>query len=162
MAYQMRAEGGDRLILLVTIEAPDLTQAISRVPSSSTTHCHFASEERLGLDVHFRAAQHPLGRSGRGWADRDGFYARPPSPSRRYGASLCPCSKYIWRWNRRRPIVEYVFRVRSVHRGHLRRPPNEWIFWARLHVSTTVEKMPRSFTPKRARRSCRATFIAMM
>jgi hypothetical protein len=63
----MRAEGGDRLILLVTIEAPDLTQAISRVPSSSTTHCHFASEERLGLDVHFRAAQHPLGRSGRGW-----------------------------------------------------------------------------------------------
>jgi hypothetical protein len=48
----------------------------------------------------------------------------------------CPCSKCIRRWNRRRPIVENVFRARSVHREHLRRVRNEWKFWAPLHVST--------------------------
>jgi len=131
----MRAEGGDRLILLVTIEALDLTGAIlfnyplpfclggTPWPGRAFPCCPTSA-----WTIRSRVA------------DRDGFYARPPSPSRRYGASLCPCSKYIWRWNRRRPIVEYVFRVRSVHRGHLRRARNEWIFWARLHVSTTVEK----------------------
>jgi hypothetical protein len=39
----------------------------------------------------------------------------------------------------RRPIVEYVFLGRSVHRGHLRRVQNKWKIWAPLHLSTTVE-----------------------
>ena len=37
----------------------------------------------------------------------------------------CPSSKCIWRWNRRRPIVE-IFRARPVHRGLLRRVRSEY------------------------------------
>src|SRR5262245_1672060 len=62
--------------------------------------------------------------------------------------------KCIWRGIGGGTIVEYVFLGRPVHRGRLRRLRNEWKFWAPLQVST--------ITPKRVRRSCGATFVAMM
>ena len=74
-------------------------------------------------------------------------HALPPAPERKrtttwqaFIRTLSLLKKVFGVGIRRRPIVEYVFLGRSVHRGHLRRVRNEWKFRAPLHASTTVEK----------------------